>query len=102
VLSHSGRLRAALRWTDLDLAAGILRVERSWDFGGAADEELVAPKSSSGSRRVPIPAVLRDSCSSIDFAKGVRRGWCSAEELTAPSSRAASHAGRRPRGRWRS
>nr|MDQ3092397.1 site-specific integrase [Actinomycetota bacterium] len=65
---------AALRWTDLDLAAGILRVERSWDFGGAADEELVAPKSSSGSRRVPIPAVLRDELLEHRLRQGREEG----------------------------
>jgi integrase len=47
----------ALRWEDVDLAAGVIRVERSWD---PRAYETVAPKSKSGRRRVPIPAVLRD------------------------------------------
>jgi integrase len=50
-----GELRA-LRWEDLDLAAGLLRVERSWD----AREGVVEPKSRAGKRTVPIPAALRD------------------------------------------
>ncbi len=44
----------ALRWSALDLEAGILSVERSWDRVAG----LVEPKSRSGERRVPIPRAL--------------------------------------------
>lgn len=46
----------ALRWEDVDLDAGVLRVDRSWD-----DKEriLIEPKTLAGRRKVPIPAVLR-------------------------------------------
>ena len=49
---------AALRWSDVDLAAGVIRVERSWDpkEGG----QYVEVKSHAGRRRVPLAAVLRD------------------------------------------
>jgi integrase len=47
---------AALRVEDVDLAAGRIRVERSWDV----QEGPVEPKSRAGRRTVPIPAVLRD------------------------------------------
>ena len=50
-----GELRA-LRWSDLDLATVVIRVERSWD----AKEGYVEPKSRAGRRTVPIPVVLRD------------------------------------------
>ena len=46
----------ALRWSDLDLAGGVIRVERSWD----AKEGPIEPKSVKGRRKVPIAAVLRD------------------------------------------
>jgi integrase len=46
----------ALRWEDVDLAAGVIHVERSWD----AKDGAVGPKSRAGRRTVPIPAVLRD------------------------------------------
>ena len=46
----------ALRWEDVDLAAGVIRVERSWDAQGGV---FVEPKSRSGLRRVPVAAVLR-------------------------------------------
>ena len=46
----------ALRWGDVDLAAGVIRVERSWD----AKEGVIEPKSAVGRRKVPIAAVLRD------------------------------------------
>ncbi len=46
----------ALRWEDVDLAAGVIHVRRSWD--PQAGE--IAPKSRAGIRRVPVPARLRD------------------------------------------
>jgi integrase len=46
----------ALRWENVDLAAGVIRVEHSWD----AKEGVVAPKSRAARRTVPIAAVLRD------------------------------------------
>jgi integrase len=50
-----GELRA-LRWEDIDLANGVIRVERSWDKVVGA----VEPKSRAGRRSVPIAGVLRD------------------------------------------
>jgi integrase len=50
-----GELRA-LRWEDVDLASGVIRVRRSWDQQAGA----VDPKSRAGRRAVPIPAALRD------------------------------------------
>jgi integrase len=46
----------ALRWVDVDLAGGVLRVERSWDVKAG----VIDPKSIAGRRKVPIAAVLRD------------------------------------------
>ena len=46
----------ALRWEDVDLAAGVIRVERSWDVHARV---YVEPKSRSGRRRVPIAGALR-------------------------------------------
>ena len=50
-----GELRA-LRWDDLDLAVGTIRIERALDHKG----ETIAPKSRAGRRSVPMVAVLRD------------------------------------------
>lgn len=47
----------ALRWEDVDLATGVIRVERSWDAQGRV---FVEPKSRAGRRKVPIAGVLRD------------------------------------------
>jgi hypothetical protein len=44
------------RWVDVDLAGGVLRVERSWDVKAG----VIDPKSIAGRRKVPIAAVLRD------------------------------------------
>jgi len=46
----------ALKIEDVDLAAGRIRVHRSWDVR----EGAVEPKSRAGKRTIPIPAVLRD------------------------------------------
>ena len=46
----------ALRWEDVDLAAGVIRVERSWDV----KEGVVSPKSRAARRTVPIAEVLRE------------------------------------------
>jgi integrase len=50
-----GELRG-LRWGDVDLAKGEIRVERGWDV----KEGEIAPKSKKSRRAVPIAAVLRD------------------------------------------
>ncbi len=46
----------ALHREDVDLASGLIRVERGWDDC----EGEVPPKSKQGRRKVPVPAVLRD------------------------------------------
>ena len=50
-----GELRA-LRWSDVSLADGIVRIERSWDVKAGP----VAPKSHAGTRKVPITGLLRE------------------------------------------
>ena len=50
-----GELRA-LRWADVDLAAGVIRVERGWD----AKQGAIEGKSRAARRTVPIAARLRD------------------------------------------
>lgn len=47
----------ALRWGDVHLAAGVIRVERSYDDKGRVEIE---PKSRAGRRTVPIVGALRD------------------------------------------
>jgi len=46
----------ALTWDGVDLAAGLISVERSWD----QKQGPVEPKSAAGFRRTPIAAVRRD------------------------------------------
>jgi integrase len=46
----------ALRWQDVDLAQGVIKVERSWD----PKEGVIDPKSRSGRRSVPVAGILRD------------------------------------------
>jgi integrase len=47
----------ALRWENVDLGAGIIRVERAWDV----KEGAIDPKSRAGRRTVPIAAALREA-----------------------------------------
>ena len=51
---RAGELQA-LRWEDVDLARGVLRIRRSWD----QYEGLIEPKSRAGRRVVPILKRLR-------------------------------------------
>ena len=46
----------ALRVEDIDLAVGVIHVERGWD----PKEGSIELKSNAGRRRVPIPSILRD------------------------------------------
>ena len=46
----------ALRWENVDLAKGVIRVDRGWDML----EGVIELKSHKGRRMVPIAAVLRD------------------------------------------
>jgi integrase len=48
----------ALRWVDVDLPAGVLRVERAWD---PKSRIFVEPKSRAGRRVVPMANVLREA-----------------------------------------
>jgi integrase len=77
-----GELRA-LDWANVDLAAGVIRVERSWD----PVEGLVAPKSKKSRRTVPIPGVLRGylvAHRERRFALGQRIGFVFGETPTSP------------------
>jgi integrase len=47
----------ALRWEDVDLAAGVIQIERSYDEKGRVEIE---PKSRAGQRTIPIVGALRD------------------------------------------
>jgi integrase len=56
----------ALRWENIDLAAGTIRVTRSWDEQAGEIE----PKSEKGKRTVPITALLRDHLTEHKAATG--------------------------------
>jgi integrase len=60
----------ALRWEDVDLAAGRIRVERSWDV----KEGAIETKSRAGNRTVPIAAVLRDHLDEHKLRSGRNAG----------------------------
>lgn len=61
----------ALRWENVDLAGGTIRVERAWD---EKSRVFVTPKSRAGRRSVPIPAVLRHHLSELKLASGRSTG----------------------------
>ena len=56
----------ALRWPDVDLDAGLIRVERSFD----QREGPIEPKSRAGRRRVPLVRPLRTELSAHRLAQG--------------------------------
>jgi integrase len=66
----------ALRAEDVDLASGVIRVERGWDYHEGAQ----GLKSNAGRRKVPIAAVLRDFLAEHLIRSG-RRGFGTAARL---------------------
>jgi integrase len=56
----------ALRWLDVDFERGVICVERSWDSKAGP----IAPKSSSGRRRVPLTAPVRTLLAAERLATG--------------------------------
>ena len=75
----------ALRWEDVDMAAGVIRVERGWDMR----EGEIDPKSRVGRRTVPIASALRDYLVEQRIRTSDPEGQCSATE-TCPSIPTAS------------
>jgi integrase len=72
----------ALRWEDIDLAGGVIRVERSWDqFAG-----VIEPKSQAGRRSVPIAVALRDLLVERKLACSWSEGLAFGRSATVPFS----------------
>jgi integrase len=71
----------ALRWQDVDLATGVIRVERSWDI---AEGRAVEPKSRAGRRSVPIASLLRDHLVEHKLATGRDEGLVFGRSAMAP------------------
>ena len=84
----------ALRWEDVDLGAGVIHVEGSWD----AKEGAVGPKSRAGRRTVPIPAVLRDYLVEHKLRCGRRAGLVFGTATRSHSRRRTSASAQMPRG----
>jgi integrase len=70
----------ALRWEDVDVGAGVIHVERSWD----AKEGVVAPKSRAARRTVPIAGALRDHLVEHKLRSGRRVGLVFGTSYTQP------------------
>lgn len=88
-----GELRA-LRWEDVDLAAGTIQVRRSWDDQAGAIE----PKSGAGVRSVPVPAVLRDHLDEHKIRSGRDGGLVFGSTASAPFT--ASNLRKRAKTAW--
>ncbi len=67
---RSGEIQA-IRWEDIDFEAGTLRVERSWDPKSSA---MVAPKSRSSRRTVPMLGQVRTALLEHKIRTGRRSG----------------------------
>jgi integrase len=71
----------ALRWQDVDLATGVIRVERSWDI---AEARAIEPKSRAGRRTVPIASLLRDRLIEYKLATERDDGLVFGRSMTVP------------------
>lgn len=87
-----GELRA-LRWSDIDLAAGVIRVERAMDQKGST----IHPKSVAGLCTVPIPKALRSLLAAHRLHR-VGEGYVFGSSLSTPFTPSAVL--RRARLRW--
>jgi len=61
----------ALRWDDVDLAKGTLRVEQAWD---EKERVYLEPRSAAGRRTVPVAPALRDHLDEHMLATGRSSG----------------------------
>jgi integrase len=92
----------ALRAEDVDLPAGVIRVERSWD----KVEGEIEPKSRAGRRKVPIVAALRTHLAAHTLRRGNSTGLFfgdgekpfNRDQLVARAEKAWKAAGLRPIG----
>lgn len=71
----------ALRFEDVDLAAGVIHVERSYDPKAG---EFITPKSHAGVRRVPIAGILREYLIAQKLRSGRSEGLVFGESATTP------------------
>jgi integrase len=86
----------ALRWDEIDLAGGVIRVERSYDEKGRVHVE---PKSRAGRRTVPIVGALRDSLAEHKTREGARAGLVFGSSAETPF--VASNLWRRVQRAWK-
>lgn len=71
----------ALAWEHVDLPAGVIRVERSFDPRAGV---YVAPKSRAGTRKVPIASVLREYLIAHRLRSGRAEGLVFGRSATSP------------------
>ncbi len=86
----------ALEWSNIDLGAGHIRVERSFD---PKERVFIAPKSRAGVRSVPIASVLRGYLIEHRLATGRTEGLVFGATATRPFT--PSNATRRAATAWR-
>jgi integrase len=85
----------ALRWEDIDLDRGVIRVERGWD---AKEGVLESPKSRAGRRTVPVTPILREHLLTHALATGRRSGLVFGRTATTPFNPSAL--GQRAKRAW--
>ena len=73
-----------MRWEDVDLATGLIRVERGWDD----QEGMIELKSRAGRRRVPIIPELRDLLIDHRLLTGRETGLVFGRDAETPFTRA--------------
>jgi integrase len=85
----------ALAWDDVDLATGVIRVQRAYDD---KDRVEVEPKSRAGRRIVPIVGALRDALVEHKAREGLDRGLVFGSSAETPFQ--PSTVWRRARASW--
>jgi integrase len=99
----------ALRWSDVDLAGGTIRVDAEQGGYDQKTRSTHGPKSAAGARRVPVTAFLREPllehrdragarAQGLVFARGALAGHCRAGSERLPFN--DSSTGQRARAAW--
>lgn len=79
----------ALRWEDIDMSEGFIRINSAASFGGRNKPKGKAPKTDSGRRPIPILKQLKEALGNIDGKSGLILHGCKQKDNSVIMSKQA-------------